>query len=335
MMSGHVSDTIGPYLLGELSEAEARAFDVHVAACWICRKEVSDARAVLDVLPQALDPIAPPERLFANILAAIDEPVTAHRRPSRVVWPLAAALALALLGDAMLGVTLTRGRGPTTVAVAPSPVIPTALPRTTSVPRLVPTATVPRVVARIAPAAVATPEGHPRAARTHALATIADPRVPKLRDELATRDRELERLRAFATEDIGRLADLSQRLKSASGNGTRDAAIVAALATGRAYSVSGFIGAEAWNGTVVQASRTSNAVLITRPPSAPAGIAYHAWVVRGKTTFDIGALPPNEATTIQMPMPLIVGDVVAFSRESEAAHAGPTLPYLMEVPISQ
>ena len=352
-MMDHVTDSIGQYLLGELNEADARYVDEHIALCRMCRREYSDSQAVFDVLPQALEPIAPPTRILRNILATVgNDPPQRQRAPESFIWPLAAGLALALLGDAVLGFELasTRNQPSSPQKVATLQRVSQAAATVTvhSAPAVVPGLVVPSVHTKptIAPVPAVVPSANlspPRILPSagHALQSTVPPvHVPSaVRRTPDARDREgeeIDRLRALTVQDGGRIALLTHRLALEAGrHSAREATIIAALETGRVYSVNGVVGDEAWKGTVVQATASSNALLLTHAPNAPPGVTYHAWVVRNGQTYNIGAITPSANTALETPMPLIAGDVVAFSRESGSPRQGPTLPYLMKLPITE
>lgn len=349
-MSEHVVDRIDPYIFGELSPEAASLVDEHTRTCAACREALADARAVLDVLPHALEPIEPPQRVLDGIMARIAAPperTTLLRSPRRATaaWALAACLALALLGDGILAARLANATDSGAVALVTPSASPALVP-TPSQPTSPPS---PRASVRslpsIAPTARATSVAspifteQPRSTRDAAELRIASARskrdVTRLNALLVARDQELARLRAIATQDAGQLAQVHERLTRSGSEGRPSAAgVVAALENGRVYSVNGIVAHEAWQGTVVQATPTSNALLFTRAPSAPSGDEYQVWVVRKQRTYRIGRVTPHVDTTLEMPMPLEAGDVVAFSEDRLGATT-PTQPYLMELAITQ
>jgi anti-sigma-K factor RskA len=95
------------YVFGELSRAEAKAFEARMAADAALRAEVGRLRNTLDLLPYA-SATAPPPELRAKVLRAAQapaKPVRAVRTAPRLVWSrfaaaTAAAIALALGYDA-------------------------------------------------------------------------------------------------------------------------------------------------------------------------------------------------------------------------------------------
>lgn len=65
-------ENVGAYLLGALSEFEESAFLRHLEECPVCRDEVDRLRPVVDALPRAVMPIAPPSNLKASIMAVVE-----------------------------------------------------------------------------------------------------------------------------------------------------------------------------------------------------------------------------------------------------------------------
>jgi hypothetical protein len=152
------------------------------------------------------------------------------------------------------------------------------------------------------------------------------------RDEAAGLRAALVRERARTVALRAALAD-ARRPRATPGNAPASAALLAALQTGRVYSVDGVVNAEAWHCTVVQPASGGNAYIVTQTPNAKAGFVYHAWVLRAGRVFDAATLAPRLAQAQVMPMPLARGDVVAFSLEpSGGIH--PSTPFLMRVTIS-
>lgn len=104
----------GPYVLGALAPAEARAFEVHLADCPACRRAVDE----LGVLPALLDRVPPelvaslarevapdvgarvdpepPPLLLPQLLVVVRRDELARRRRRMVVGSLAAAAVLLL-----------------------------------------------------------------------------------------------------------------------------------------------------------------------------------------------------------------------------------------------
>lgn len=133
----HAGELLGPYALGVLEAAEARAVADHLATCAQCRAELGELSAMADTLgevpPEAfLD--GPPEDgelLLRRTLGAVRGEQARGRQ--RRVWLAAAgvaALAAAALGGGVVLGRHTAGR----VSALPSPAVSaTALPSGTRV----------------------------------------------------------------------------------------------------------------------------------------------------------------------------------------------------------
>ena len=65
-------ENVGAYLLGALTEVEARAFERHLADCPVCRDEVERLRPAVDALPRSVPPVDPPARLKASLMQAVE-----------------------------------------------------------------------------------------------------------------------------------------------------------------------------------------------------------------------------------------------------------------------
>jgi anti-sigma-K factor RskA len=112
---GPEHENVGSYVLDALSDEERAAFEAHLAGCAECRAEVAELLQVVDVLPLALDEIAPSESLRDRVMDISREPerpalvpipggrATRRPRPSWH-WPELAAIAAAVLLVAGLGV---------------------------------------------------------------------------------------------------------------------------------------------------------------------------------------------------------------------------------------
>ncbi len=129
-------DDAGPWVLGALDEADARAFALHLEECSICRGEVAELQIVADVLPMAAPQLVPPPALKSRIMGIVeseaqllraagpeaDRPPTAAspREGRRFGWlgrlrPLpAAVLATALLALGVIAGVLLSGGDSTT-----------------------------------------------------------------------------------------------------------------------------------------------------------------------------------------------------------------------------
>ena len=69
--SRHQED-VGVYLLGAMTEAEAHAFEGHMAHCPSCRDEVERLRPAADALPRAVEQLAPPPTLKAALMEVVE-----------------------------------------------------------------------------------------------------------------------------------------------------------------------------------------------------------------------------------------------------------------------
>ncbi len=255
MNDHHAFEWLDAYALGTLDPGEAARVEAHLRECPACGREYDELRRVIDVLPQALPAQPAPAALRDRIMAAIDEPQhpaeaphgadegaqtaafppRAERRDVPVIGALAAALALALCGDAYL---------------------------------------------------------------------------------------------AFAH----RFGDVAPAVREAR---AESAALIAALRTGKVYAVDGVVGTQPWHLTIVQPRNGDHALIFSGTPGAPAGDTYRTWVIRTGRTVDIGELPPEKPATLQMPMALEPGDIIAFSREPVGAGNLPTQPFLMQFTVPQ
>jgi len=346
-------ELLDAYALGTLGETETARVRAHVESCPYCRSEAGELRSVLDVLPHGLPDMRASARVRERIFAQLDGSAPArHRRPPASFFALAglaAALLLAVGLDLWLAVALRRAQSqtaaPAFAVASPSP------PRASSfgVPRRI---SPPRLIARTPAPAVAS------------AAPSAPPAMdPALRQRVAVLESSLTRERLRAQRDVARdreriellqrqLADADasvvalERLRAprtpepapspgagVQSGGEAAAELVAALSSGRVYSVDGVVGSEPWHLTIVQPPAGKDAVIYTRTPDAPDGDTYRTWVLRGAATFDAGELRPAAQAELEMPMPLQTGDQVAFSREPVGTGNKPTSPFLMKVTI--
>ena len=112
-MNNDIHDQVTGYVLGELSDGEAAAFESHLETCSACRGEVENIRQVATelALEQAEEA---PAHLRAQVLAAVArtpqdgsrvaEITPLRRRPRWIPAGIAAAVVvIALLGWSMLG----------------------------------------------------------------------------------------------------------------------------------------------------------------------------------------------------------------------------------------
>lgn len=353
------------FVLGTLAPADAERVASHLAACADCRSEFAELRSVIDVLPHGLSVAEAPAELRDRIFAAIDAPVSSavavlpaarpssagsvRRSPSfGLVAGLAAALVLALAGDAYFALRAPRGTEVAVVAPSSAPVaVPTAHPLPSTTPAVPPT---------VAPPTVAPPTAAPATA-----SPVTPPPTPDARGsaELARLERELHAARTATVAEDARVRALERALATArtvpprvvtvlitpsptaSSTGTPPTAtptdapeLVAALRTGKVYTLDGAVDHEAWHLTIVQPRDGAHALLYSGTPDAPSGETYRSWVVRGAQTVSIGELPPGKPATIEMPMALQTGDVIAFSREPVGSGDLPTTKFLMELKIT-
>src|SRR5579864_5988533 len=90
--------------------------------------------------------------------------------------------------------------------------------------------------------------------------------------------------------------------------------VVADVAHGKVWDMSGGQGAHKWHCMFVQTPDRKNATLIASIPAAPHGMKYQAWIIHKGTMHRAPVLPAGVAM-ITLPMPLEAGDVVAFTME--------------------
>jgi anti-sigma factor RsiW len=107
-------DDVGAYLLGALSEVEARAYERHTAVCPECRDELDRLRPAAAAIARSPEQFEPPGALRKSLMATVkaESRERGSRRASfrwlpraRLAW---AATALVLIGAA-LGVGLGLG----------------------------------------------------------------------------------------------------------------------------------------------------------------------------------------------------------------------------------
>ena len=91
-MSDEPHENTAPYLLGALSELEARAFERHLEGCTECRAEVELLRPAVDALAEGVDPVEPPPGLRRDLMRRVAEEAppdaseTARRAGSAPAW---------------------------------------------------------------------------------------------------------------------------------------------------------------------------------------------------------------------------------------------------------
>lgn len=73
-MSQHdyYDDTIAPYLLQALPEAERQDFEAHMLGCSDCRAELARLQVAADVLPASVPQYEPPPELRGRIMAVVN-----------------------------------------------------------------------------------------------------------------------------------------------------------------------------------------------------------------------------------------------------------------------
>ncbi|MEU2132549.1 zf-HC2 domain-containing protein [Streptomyces sp. NPDC018352] len=128
--AGH--DAAGAYLLGVLDDAEASAFEAHLADCGLCAARLDELAALGPVLARvSVSPGAPAARYVPGqpgprVLERLLDEVSAGRarRRRRSIWLVAAAVAL-IVGGPVAVVLASGDDGPTTRAAEPYPTSPT------------------------------------------------------------------------------------------------------------------------------------------------------------------------------------------------------------------
>jgi anti-sigma-K factor RskA len=91
---------VAAYALGALEPEEAEAFARHLQLCSVCREELAEFQAVVDVLPMSIPLHRPPGALRGRVMSAIyadlPAPSAERSRRPRFSWPLTRNRALAL-----------------------------------------------------------------------------------------------------------------------------------------------------------------------------------------------------------------------------------------------
>jgi anti-sigma-K factor RskA len=90
------ADDVGAYLLGALSEIEARAFERHLEECAACREELERLRRAADALPRSVEQVEPPPGLKRSLMEVVEREA-AERGTAPAREPLAARLRRALV----------------------------------------------------------------------------------------------------------------------------------------------------------------------------------------------------------------------------------------------
>jgi anti-sigma factor RsiW len=135
----HQQEELAAYLLGALSDEEARDFERHLRTCASCQEEERWLRGAVELLPSSVEQVEPSphlrERLMATVRAEADTSAERRVAPARraersrfgLRWgllrpaaALGAVLALAAgIGGYLIG-SSESGPGTTTVAVQPT-----------------------------------------------------------------------------------------------------------------------------------------------------------------------------------------------------------------------
>lgn len=104
--AAHPTESLAAYALGTLEGPEGLRVEAHAATCPTCGGVLEQYRAVIDALPMALDPVAPPPEAWASIRAEArrrrpraDQEAGLEKQPRwrRAVGPVLAALVASLL----------------------------------------------------------------------------------------------------------------------------------------------------------------------------------------------------------------------------------------------
>jgi hypothetical protein len=348
----HEFDLLDAHALGTLADDEAARVDAHLRACLACSDEYEQLRGVIDVLPSALPAPPAPATVRKRIMAAIDEPQHSaqprRRRNISLTTALAAALALALVGDAYLGIARRApAGGARVVALTPLPQHPSrpGFPRPIGRPTVAPAvrelraqaATIAVLERRLRSAVREAGSDRVKIRRLEQQLVQAQSRPP-IRIVVAPPRPERRPVPRATTSALPPSVALVKAVPAASPDVAavaESATLIAALRTGRVYAVDGVVGIEPWHLTIVQPRNGDHALIFSGTPGAPAGDTYRTWVIRAGHTVDIGELPPEKPATLQMPMALEPGDVIAFSREPIGAGALPTQPFLMQFTVPQ
>ena len=78
---------VAAYALGALTDEETRRFEAHLETCELCRTDLDALGPVVDVLPGAAEPVAPPPELRDRIMRVVEgearERARAQKRATR------------------------------------------------------------------------------------------------------------------------------------------------------------------------------------------------------------------------------------------------------------
>jgi hypothetical protein len=109
------ADDVGAYLLGALSEIEARAYERHTAVCPECRDELDRLRPAASVLARSPEQFEAPPRLKKALMGTVKSEAR-QRAPARASfrWLPRARLAWAATAFVLVGAALGVGIGVST-----------------------------------------------------------------------------------------------------------------------------------------------------------------------------------------------------------------------------
>ena len=92
----HIVDELAGYVVDGLHRDDAARVDAHLATCTSCAAALRECRAVIGMLPLALDPVPPPARAWTTIRSRARARRT-RRWPRAASWSAIAACAVGLL----------------------------------------------------------------------------------------------------------------------------------------------------------------------------------------------------------------------------------------------
>jgi anti-sigma-K factor RskA len=116
-------DDLAPYLLGALSDEEAREFEAHLETCEACQAQERWLRISVEVLPSSVEQIEPPAELRERLLETVRRESPAPRafparRPRWTRWlgahalrPATALAAVLIVAAGLVGYSLRGGEG--------------------------------------------------------------------------------------------------------------------------------------------------------------------------------------------------------------------------------
>jgi anti-sigma-K factor RskA len=74
---------VAAYALGALTDDETRRFEEHLETCELCRTDLAALRPVVDALPAAAEPLAPPPALKSRIMGVVEAEARERERAAR------------------------------------------------------------------------------------------------------------------------------------------------------------------------------------------------------------------------------------------------------------